>query len=46
MKIGLDIISIPTDKDYVSPLMKFLKKVKEILVLQLLAFYFIFFSIS
>ena len=26
MKIGLDIISIPTDKDYVSPLMKFFKK--------------------
>ena len=26
IKIGLDIISIPTDKDYVSPLMKFFKK--------------------
>ena len=26
MKIGLDIISIPTDKDYVDPLMKFFKK--------------------
>ncbi len=26
MKIGLDIISIPTDKDYVFPLMKFFKK--------------------
>ena len=26
IKIGLDIISIPTDKDYVFPLMKFFKK--------------------
>ena len=26
MKIGLDIISIPTDKDYVNPLMKFFNK--------------------
>ena len=26
IKIGLDIISIPTDKDYVNPLMKFFKK--------------------
>ena len=26
MKIGLDIIPIPTDKDYVDPLMKFFKK--------------------
>ena len=26
MKIGLDIISIPTDKDYVDPLMRFFKK--------------------
>ena len=26
MKIGLDIISIPTNKDYVNPLMKFFKK--------------------
>ena len=26
MKIGLYIISIPTDKDYVNPLMKFFKK--------------------
>ena len=26
IKIGLDIISIPTDRDYVNPLMKFFKK--------------------
>ena len=26
IKIGLDIISIPTDSDYVNPLMKLFKK--------------------
>ena len=26
MKIGLDIVSIPTNKDYVEPLMRFFKK--------------------